>query len=81
MPESATHAIDFGPGGLSGIGGLTARNWEGRGIRTLIVGEKGLRGAELYTSNAVKYVEWWAKKYSPALLRTRFVTRFCSLHD
>jgi hypothetical protein len=26
FPETVTHAIDFGPSGLSGIGSLTARN-------------------------------------------------------
>jgi len=28
--ETATHATDFGPGGLSGIGPLMAKNFEGR---------------------------------------------------
>ncbi|KAJ2969987.1 hypothetical protein NUW54_g12837 [Trametes sanguinea] len=32
FPETATHAVDFGPGGLSGIGPLTARNLEGRAV-------------------------------------------------
>lgn len=31
--ENATHAIDFGPGGFSGIGPLTAKNFDGRGVR------------------------------------------------
>ena len=39
--ETATHAIDFGPGGLSGIGSLTARNLDGRGVRVIITGDKG----------------------------------------
>jgi fatty acid synthase subunit alpha, fungi type len=30
FPESATHAVDFGPGGTSGIGPLTAKNMDGR---------------------------------------------------
>ena len=33
FPESATHAIDFGPGGLSGCGPMTARNLDGRGVQ------------------------------------------------
>ncbi|KAG9016676.1 3-oxoacyl-[acyl-carrier-protein] synthase [Tulasnella sp. 427] len=41
-PDTVTHAIDFGPGGLSGIDGLTTRNLEGRGVRILIIGEKVL---------------------------------------
>ncbi|KAG8961241.1 3-oxoacyl-[acyl-carrier-protein] synthase [Tulasnella sp. 425] len=54
FPDTATHAIDFGPGGLSGIGGLTARNLEGRGVRVLIIGEKGRNGAEVYDAANVK---------------------------
>jgi fatty acid synthase subunit alpha, fungi type len=42
FPETATHAIDFGPGGLSGIGPLTARNLDGRAVRAIVVGEKEL---------------------------------------
>src|SRR5262249_42189928 len=37
FPDLATHFLDFGTGGLSGIGGLTARNVEGKGIRTVVV--------------------------------------------
>ena len=54
FPETATHAVDFGPGGLSGIGPLTARNLEGRGVRVVVVGEKGKGGAELYDSVEVR---------------------------
>ena len=39
--ETATHAIDFGPGGLSDIGSLTARNLDGHGVRIIIKGDKG----------------------------------------
>ncbi|KAF8969171.1 fatty acid synthase [Flammula alnicola] len=70
FPETATHAIDFGPGGLSGIGPLTARNFDGRGVRVIVVGEKGKGDAELYSSLGVKSEEWWSKKWSPSLLRT-----------
>ena len=77
FPETATHAIDFGPGGLSGIGPLTARNLEGRGVRVLVVGEKGKGGAELYDSREVKYEQWWEKKWAPALVKTRFVSSIC----
>lgn len=30
FPKSVTHAVDFGPGGLGGIGPLTARSLDGR---------------------------------------------------
>ncbi len=59
--ESATHAIDFGPGGVSGIVALTARISMGEG--------KG--DAELYSSVEVKCGERWSKRWSPNLMRTR----------
>ena len=59
FPETATHADDFGPGGLSGIGPLTAKNFEGRGVRVVVAGDKGKRDAELFSSR-------WSKKWSPA---------------
>ena len=37
FPETATHAIDFGPGGLSGIGSLTARLLDGCGFRRAVL--------------------------------------------
>lgn len=43
----ATPAIDFGPGGLSGIRGLTARNLEGRRARVLVIGGKEKNRAEV----------------------------------
>jgi len=70
--ESATHAIDFGPGGLSGIGPLTARNFDGRGIRVIVVGDKGKGDAELYSSVGANYEEWWSKRWSPNLIRSRY---------
>jgi fatty acid synthase subunit alpha len=73
FPETATHAIDFGPGGLSGIGPLSARNFDGRGIRVIVVGDKGKGDAELYDSLSVKYEDWWSKKFAPSLVRTRYV--------
>ena len=54
---TATHAIDFGPGGLSGIGSLTARNLEERGIRVIVIGEKGKGSSELYDAEGLKYEE------------------------
>ncbi|KAF8805625.1 hypothetical protein BYT27DRAFT_7212868 [Phlegmacium glaucopus] len=36
--ETTTHAIDFGPGGLSDIGLLTARNLNGCGVRVIVAG-------------------------------------------
>ena len=44
--ETATHAIDFVPGGLSGIGPLMARNLDGRGVRVIVTGDKGKGDAD-----------------------------------
>ncbi|GLB40343.1 putative protein with domain of unknown function (DUF1729) [Lyophyllum shimeji] len=70
FPETATHAIDFGPGGLSGIGPLTARNFDGRGVRVIVAGDRGKGDAELYDALDVKYEDWWSKKWTPGLVRT-----------
>ncbi|KAJ7762020.1 fatty acid synthase [Mycena maculata] len=70
FPESATHAVDFGPGGLSGIGPLTAKNLDGRGVRVIVVGDRAKGDAELYDSQNVKYEEWWGKKFAPGLVKT-----------
>ncbi len=79
FPETTTHAIDFGPGGLSGIGPLTAKNFEGRGVRVVIAGDRAKGDVELFSSTVVKYEEWWSKKWSPSLVRTRlaFFFFFC----
>lgn len=60
--ETATHAIDFGIGGTGGIGPLTAHGLDGRGVRVIIVGDKGKGGAEVHDSQDVRYEEWWGKK-------------------
>lgn len=78
FPEAATHAIDFGPGGLSGIGPLTARNLDGRGVRVIVVGDKGKGDAELYDTSNIRYEDWWSKEFAPGLIRTRYVV--CSLY-
>ena len=58
FPETATHAVDFGPGGLSGSGPLTAKNFEGRGVRVIVAGDRGKGDAELFSSLDVKFEEW-----------------------
>lgn len=58
FPETATHAVDFGPGGLSGIGPLTSRNLEGRGVRVVIAGDKSKGPAELYDAQNIKTEQW-----------------------
>ena len=69
--ENATHAIDFGPGGLSGIGPLTARNFDGRGVRVIVTGDKGKGDAELFNSLDIKYESCWNKRWAPGLVHSR----------
>lgn len=70
FPPSATHAIDFGPGRASGVGGMTARGLEGRGVRVVVVGDKGKSGAEIYSTSAVKFEKRWSDKFTPKLVKT-----------
>ncbi|OCF76033.1 fatty acid synthase subunit beta [Kwoniella mangroviensis CBS 8886] len=70
FPPTATHAVDFGPGGNSGIGPLTGRSIEGRGVRIVVVGEKGRAAAELYDASKIRREPVWAKEWSPKLVKT-----------
>jgi fatty acid synthase subunit beta len=75
----ATHIVDFGPGGVSGLGILTSRNKEGTGVRVILagamestMGEVGVK-AELFDrdeDNAVKYAIDWVKEFGPRLVKT-----------
>ncbi|TFY54773.1 hypothetical protein EVJ58_g8662 [Rhodofomes roseus] len=56
--ETATHAIDFGPHGLSGVGPMTARNLNGCGVCVIVAGDKAKGIAELYDAQTVKDEEW-----------------------
>ena len=76
--NNLTHIVDFGPGGASGIGGLTHRNKEGTGVQILLAG--ALEGgnsdlsykADLFDSDirAVTYSQNWAKAFQPKLVKT-----------
>lgn len=73
--NDATHIIDFGTGGLSGIGSLTARECEGKGARVLIAsaGTNGRGIEEVYSSilpEGVKFDSKWVNKFGPRLIRT-----------
>ena len=75
----ATHMLDFGPGGISGIGVLTNRDKDGTGVRTILAGcmestnsEVGYK-PELFdrdADNAVKYAVDWVKEHGPRLVKT-----------
>lgn len=73
----ATHVLDFGPGGISGLGILTSRNKEGSGVRVILAGtvngsanEIGYK-PELFDRdvNAVKYAVDWVKEFGPKLIK------------
>ena len=70
FPATATHAVDFGPGGNSGVAVLTSRVTEGRGLRAVIVGEKGKAAAEFYDSSKVRRESVWANDWKPRLVKT-----------
>lgn len=75
----ATHILDFGPGGISGLGILTSRNKDGTGVRVILAGcvngtitEVGYK-PELFDrdeEHAVKYAIDWVKEYGPRLVKT-----------
>lgn len=78
MPN-ATHILDFGPGGISGLGVLTNRNKDGTGVRVILAGtmdgtntEVGYK-PEIFdrdAEHAVKYAVDWVKEFGPKLART-----------
>ncbi|KAF1814692.1 beta subunit of fatty acid synthase [Eremomyces bilateralis CBS 781.70] len=75
----ATHIIDLGPGGISGLGVLTNRNKDGTGVRVILAGtidgtnaEVGYK-PELFdrdSEHAVKYAPDWVKEHGPRLIKT-----------
>ncbi|KAK4143317.1 acyl transferase domain-containing protein [Dichotomopilus funicola] len=75
----ATHVLDFGPGGISGLGVLTSRNKDGTGVRVILAGtvsgtvtEVGYK-SELFDrdeEHAIKYAVDWVKEYGPKLVKT-----------
>lgn len=75
----ATHVLDFGPGGISGLGVLTSRNKDGTGVRVILAGtiagtvpEVGYK-PELFDrdeEHAVKYAVNWLKEHGPRLVKT-----------
>jgi fatty acid synthase subunit beta len=76
----ATHVIDFGPGGVSGLGGLTHRNKDGTGVRVIIAGSLegggGIGGqGEIFERGeaGVKYNVDWVEQYRPRLVKVRML--------
>jgi len=74
----ATHILDFGPGGISGLGQLTHRNKDGTGVRVIIAGSLegggGIGGqGEVFErgEGGVRYNVDWVEQYRPRLVRTK----------
>ncbi|KAF2191011.1 beta subunit of fatty acid synthase [Zopfia rhizophila CBS 207.26] len=75
----ATHILDFGPGGISGLGVLTNRNKDGTGVRVILAGTIDGTNAEVGykteifdrdAEHAVKYAVDWVKEHGPRLVKT-----------
>ena len=64
FPETTTLVVDFGLGGVNGIGTLTAHNLEGRSVCVIILGDKGRGEVELFDVDDIQYEDWWNKKYA-----------------
>ncbi|CAO1632127.1 unnamed protein product [Parajaminaea phylloscopi] len=69
VQKGVTHIVDFGTGGLSGIGGLTARNLEGRGVRVVVPSGAHASSAELYSLTQVKFEPQWDEAFMPKLVK------------
>ncbi|MCJ1264210.1 beta subunit of fatty acid synthetase [Lobaria immixta] len=76
--QGATHIVDFGPGGISGLGVLTNRNKDGTGVRVILAGAIDGTNAEIGyktelfdrdESRAVKYAVDWVKEHGPKLVK------------
>jgi fatty acid synthase subunit beta len=76
---NATHILDFGPGGISGLGVLTNRNKDGTGVRVILAGAMDGTNAEVGykpemfdrdEEHAVKYAVNWIKEHGPKLVKT-----------
>ena len=75
----ATHILDFGPGGISGLGVLTNRNKDGTGVRVILAGAIDGTNAEVGykpeifdrdQEHAVRYAVNWVKEHGPRLVKT-----------
>ena len=76
----ATHILDFGPGGASGLGILTHRNKDGTGVRIIIAGALGINAQDDYgfkqelfdiTANGLKRNINWLKEFHPTLVKNK----------
>lgn len=74
---SATHILDFGPGGVSGLGVLTHRNKDGTGVRVIVAGTLDINPDDDYGfkqelfENNLKTNPDWLKEYHPKLIKNK----------
>ena len=73
---NATHILDFGPGGTSGVGTLLQRSKEGTGVHVILAGtltgnnsQVGYKAQLFESSRALKYGADWSKDHAPGLLK------------
>ena len=75
----ASHILDFGPGGISGLGVLTNRNKDGTGVRVILAGAMDGSNSEVGykpemfdrdEEHAVRYAVNWVKEHGPRLVKT-----------
>ena len=77
--DGATHILDFGPGGISGLGVLTNRNKDGTGVHVILAGamdgtnnEVGYK-PEIFDrdeEHAVRHAVDWVEAHGPKLVKT-----------
>ncbi|KAL7663845.1 Fatty acid synthase subunit beta [[Candida] zeylanoides] len=76
----STHLLDFGPGGVSGLGVLTHRNKDGTGSRIIVAGaldnqapddEYGFK-QEIFNQDlaSIKWAANWLEEFKPQLVKT-----------
>lgn len=76
----STHLLDFGPGGVSGLGVLTHRNKEGTGSRVIIAGSIDVAVDDEYgfkqeifnkSKGSIKWAPNWLNEFKPKLVKTK----------
>lgn len=73
----STHILDFGPGGVSGLGILTHKNKDGTGSRIILAGaldeslddDYGFK-QEIFSNKAIKYQTNWSN-FKPTLIKDK----------
>ncbi|KAJ6066366.1 hypothetical protein N7444_000119 [Penicillium canescens] len=73
----ATHIIDLGPGGISGLGVLTSHNKDGTSVRVIVAGEMDGTNVEVgyrpelfdRRDHLVKYASKWVNEYDESPVR------------